>query len=106
MRKLTTILAAAALAVIPTISTYAQSTGASPADPNNERNQNPAQSNSEPADSAANDGPSQRVPTAQPDRTAADRQEGGANGERSAGSVIADPDGPAAVSPPPAAYGE
>jgi hypothetical protein len=60
-------------------SALAQSTGASPADPNNERNQRPAPSNSEPANPAT-DTPSARVPTAPEDSYAADREEGGADG--------------------------
>ena len=57
----------------------AQSTGASPLDPNNERNQRPAPSNAGPADPAT-DTPSARIPTAPEDRYAADREEGGADG--------------------------
>ncbi len=42
---------------------FAQSSGASPAEPNNERNQNPAPSNTQPADPAANSNPAARMPT-------------------------------------------
>lgn len=70
---------------------FAQSSGASPADPNNERNQNPAPSNTQPADPAANSNPAARVPTAPVDRREAQQEEGGATGTR-----------PAAATPPPA----
>jgi len=59
--------------------TLAQSSGASPADPNNERNQRPAPSNAGPADPAT-DTPAARVPTAPEDRYAAEQEEGGADG--------------------------
>lgn len=59
---------------------WAQSTGASPADPNNERNQRPAMSNTQPADPATDD-TGARVPTDPDDAAAADREEGGATGE-------------------------
>lgn len=57
----------------------AQSSGASPADPNNERNQRPAPSNAGPADPAT-DAPAARIPTAPEDRDAAEREEGGVDG--------------------------
>jgi hypothetical protein len=68
---------------------YAQSTGASPVDPNNERNQRPAPSNSGPADPGT-DTPAARIPTAPEDAYAADREEGGADGASTgeAGSVV------------------
>lgn len=61
---------------------FAQSSGASPADPNNERNQTPAPSNPQPADPAANSNPEARVPTAPVDRREAQQEEGGATGLR------------------------
>jgi hypothetical protein len=73
----------------------AQSTGASPADPNNERNQRPAPSNTEPADPGT-DSPSARVPTAPEDQGAAAREEGGADGASGgeSGTVIVPKDAP------------
>lgn len=73
----------------------AQSTGASPLDPNNERNQRPAPSNAGPADPAT-DTPAARVPTAPEDRYAADREEGGADGASSGegGYVVVPGDAP------------
>ncbi len=59
---------------------WAQSTGASPADPNNERNQRPAPSNTQPADPAADSNPAARVPTDPGDAASAEREEGGASG--------------------------
>jgi hypothetical protein len=72
----------------------AQSSGASPADPNNERNQTPAPSNTQPADPAAGSNPGARVPTAPGDRREAQGEEGGATGTRPAGAM------PAPVPPP------
>lgn len=60
----------------------AQSTGASPADPNNARNQYPAPSNTQPADPAAASNPFDRVPTAPQDRLDAADQAGGQTGRR------------------------
>lgn len=73
----------------------AQSSGASPADPNNERNQTPAPSNTQPADPAAGSNPNARVPTAPVDRREAQSEEGGATGTRP-GSAM-----PAPAAPPP-----
>lgn len=72
---------AATLAALMAFSSaaLAQSSGASPADPNNERNQRPAPSNAGPADPAT-DAPAARIPTAPEDRAAAEREEGGADG--------------------------
>lgn len=79
---------------------YAQSTGASPADPNNERNQRMAPSNTQPADPAASDTPTARVPTDPQDARSAESEEGGATGTRieTPGPVIP---GPAVTPPPP-----
>lgn len=55
-------------------------TGASPADPMNERNQRPAPSNIQPADPAADTDPAARIPTDPGDAAVADRQGGGAAG--------------------------
>lgn len=74
----------------------AQSSGASPADPNNERNQTPAPSNSQPADPAAGSNPAARVPTAPVDRREAQGEEGGATGTRTGGAI------PAPIAPTPA----
>ena len=67
----------------------AQSTGASHADPNNERNQRMAPGNSGPADPAT-DTPSARVPTAPEDQYSAEREEGGADGTSSgeSGTIV------------------
>jgi hypothetical protein len=75
----TTFLAALALMAGTTIAT-AQSSGASPADPNNERNLNVAPSNAQPSDPAANSNPAARVPTAPVDRREAQSEEGGETG--------------------------
>jgi hypothetical protein len=81
--RATLIPAALAVAVLGAAgSALAQSTGASPADPNNERNQQPAPSNTQPADPAASGNPAARVPTAPVDQRAAEREEGGATGTR------------------------
>lgn len=85
---------AAALMLAAAGPAFAQSSGASPADPNNERNQNPAPSNSQPADPAANSNPAARVPTAPVDRREAEQEEGGATGTR--------PDTVPPAVPPPA----
>lgn len=77
---------------------WSQSSGASPADPNNERNQVPAPSNSQPADPAAGSNPGARVPTAPVDRREAQGEEGGATGTRPGGAMPA-PIAPAAVPP-------
>ncbi|MBY0227452.1 MAG: hypothetical protein K2Q28_16760 [Hyphomicrobium sp.] len=86
---------AAALMLAATGPALAQSTGASPADPNNERNQTPAPSNTQPADPAATSNPGARVPTAPVDRREAQEQQGGATGT---GSTLPPP-----AVPPPAA---
>jgi hypothetical protein len=73
---------------------FAQSSGASPADPNNERNQRPAPSNAGPADPGT-DTPEARIPTAPEDRYAADREEGGSDGASSGeGGYVVEPDPP------------
>lgn len=79
MKKLSTLLGVSLLALSSGLA-IAQSTGASPADPNNERNQRMAPGNNEPSDPAADSDPLSRVPTAPVDRRAADREEGGATG--------------------------
>lgn len=84
----------AGLALCTMGSALAQTTGASPADPNNERNQRPAPSNTQPADPAADANPAARVPTDPGDAAAADREEGGASG--GVGSPSTEP-----VPPPP-----
>lgn len=66
---------------------FAQSSGASPADPNNERNQTPAPSNTQPADPAAGSNPGARVPTAPVDQREADGEEGGVTGTRPGGAM-------------------
>jgi hypothetical protein len=77
-----TIPTAVAALTLAASAAIAQSTGASPADPNNERNQISAPGNTQPADPAANDRPADRVPTDPVDRREAERQEGGATGTR------------------------
>jgi hypothetical protein len=74
---------------------FSQSSGASPADPNNERNVRPAPSNAGPADPAT-DTPSARIPTAPEDIYAAEREEGGADGASSgeSGLFVAPGDAP------------
>jgi|GEM_PF-4155658 len=74
----------------------AQSTGASPADPNNERNQRPAPSNVGPADPAT-DSPAARIPTAPEDRYAAEREEGGADGASSGDPGYVEPVPPGTI---------
>lgn len=76
-------------------------TGASPADPNNERNQRPGMSNTQPSDPAT-DTPSQRVPTDPNDASSADREEGGATGGSSGESGIVPPELAPAPNPPAA----
>lgn len=96
-----TIGAASALLLATSTFALGQSTGASPADPNNERNQRPAMGNSQPSDPATDD-PAARVPTDPQDAASAEREEGGATGE-SSGEAGADtvimPDEPAAAAP-------
>jgi hypothetical protein len=60
----------------------AQSSGASPADPNNERNEQMAPGNIQPSDPAAERNPGARVPTDPVERDAARREEGGPTGTR------------------------
>ncbi len=97
MNKLNSIVGlAAVLMVAAVVPAHAQSSGASPADPNNERNQTPAPSNSQPADPAAGSNPAARVPTAPVDRREAQGEEGGATGTRTGGAI------PAPVVPTPA----
>lgn len=76
-----TAVATAALALMSTAA-LAQSTGASPADPNNERNQRMAPSNTQPSDPGT-DTPAARVPTDPEDAASANREEGGASGTSS-----------------------
>ena len=96
------ISAVAAAFLMTTVAASAQSTGASPADPNNERNQRPAPSNTQPADPGT-DNPAARIPTGPEDAASAEREEGGASGT-SSGEVGVDevePDLPAAADLPP-----
>lgn len=76
-----TIFSSLAVLLFTTSTALAQSTGGFAADPNNERNQQMAPSNLQPADPAAGDSPLARVPTAPQDEFAAWREEGGATGE-------------------------
>jgi hypothetical protein len=93
MRKLNPIaVLATALMVAAAGPAFAQSSGASPADPNNERNLTPAPSTAQPSDPAATSNPAARVPTAPVDRREAQQEEGGETGTRP---------GPAAVAPTP-----
>lgn len=80
MRYSSVFALAAGLALCSAGGAFAQSTGASPADPNNERNQRPAPSNTQPSDPAADANPAARVPTAPVDAMTAEREEGGASG--------------------------
>lgn len=95
-----TLSSAAALVLLTSGAAWAQSTGASPADPNNERNQRPAMSNTQPSDPATDDA-SARVPTDPNDAASAEREEGGATGESSgdAGADAIVEDAPSAVAP-------
>jgi hypothetical protein len=72
-----------AIFTVASSAAIAQSTGSSPADPQNERNQRMAPSNTQPSDPAADRDPAARVPTSPVDRDAADREEGGATGTSS-----------------------
>ena len=89
---------AAALMLAAAGPAFAQSTGASPADPNNERNQRPAPSAAQPTDPAASSNPAARVPTAPVDRREAEQQPGGATGTGAPTPVP-----PAATTAPPPA---
>jgi hypothetical protein len=80
--KASSITLAAVMMLTASGGALAQSSGASPADPNNERNQRPAPSNAGPADPST-DTPAARIPTAPEDAYAADREEGGADGASS-----------------------
>lgn len=82
MIKIRTLGTVAAMLLLSSAAALAQSTGASPADPNNERNQRPAPSNTQPADPGT-DNPAARVPTDPEDAASADREEGGADGASS-----------------------
>ena len=93
----TALSSAAAILLISSGAAFAQSTGASPADPNNERNQRPAMSNAQPSDPATDDA-SARVPTDPEDANSADREEGGASGE-STGEAGSSTDDPALIAP-------
>lgn len=88
------ITIAGALLIASSSLALAQTTGASPADPNNERNQRPAMSNSQPSDPAADSIPEDRIPTDTGDAASADNEEGGASGGSTgeAGSVELDPE--------------
>ena len=90
----------AAAFLMTTVAAGAQSTGASPADPNNERNQRPALSNTQPADPGS-DNPAARIPTDPEDAASADREEGGASGGSSGEGGLVEPDVPAATDLPP-----
>ncbi|MDO9383993.1 MAG: hypothetical protein Q7T86_14145 [Hyphomicrobiaceae bacterium] len=92
-----TLSSAAAILLVSTGAALAQSTGASPADPNNERNQRPAMSNTQPSDPATDDA-SARVPTDPNDAMSAEREEGGATGE-SSGDIGAGVEEPAVIAP-------
>ena len=94
MRYSSVFALAAGLALCSAGGAFAQSTGAAPADPNNERNQRPAPSNTQPADPGADANPADRVPTAPDDATSAEREEGGASGGVNAPS-------PQPTTPPP-----
>jgi hypothetical protein len=72
----------AGLAMIVASPAFAQSTGGSPNDPNNARNQFPAPSASAPTDPAAEYDPASRVPTAPQVRAQARDQIGGQTGYR------------------------
>lgn len=93
MRLTSAFALGAGLALCMAGSALAQSTGASPADPNNERNQIPAPSNTQPADPAAGSDPAARIPTDPGVAADAEREEGGASG---VGSPSMEP-----VPPPP-----
>jgi hypothetical protein len=95
MEMTKTLSAVAAAFLMTTVAASAQSTGASPADPNNERNQRPAPSNTQPADPGTDD-PAARVPTDPEDAASADREEGGASGASSGdeGVDVVEPDLP------------
>jgi hypothetical protein len=82
MKSMKTACAVGALMAFTGTAALAQSTGASPADPNNERNQRPAMSNTQPSDPGT-DSPSARVPTDPDDAASAAREEGGADGSSS-----------------------
>lgn len=90
-RKNTMIGVASALMIVAAGPAFAQSSGASPADPNNERNQTPAPSNAQPADPAANSNPGARVPTAPVDQREAAQEEGGVTGTRPGSSGLTVP---------------
>lgn len=79
MQIMKSLFVTAALLAVPAFA-QAQSTGASPADPNNERNQRPAMSNTQPADPAATSNPWARIPTAPQDAASAWSEEGGPTG--------------------------
>jgi hypothetical protein len=81
MNKTFAPMASAVLILIAATGTgLAQSSGASPADPNNERNQQMAPGNIQPSDPAADRNPGARVPTDPVERDAARREEGGSTG--------------------------
>ena len=115
MNAKSTLASAATLLLLTSTAAFAQSTGASPADPNNERNQRPAMSNTQPSDPATDDAAA-RVPTDPEDAASAEREEGGATGESTgevgSGATLDDPaaiepvdpsDEPDAAAPPQAA---
>ncbi len=92
----------AAVALAAASPALAQSSGASPADPNNERNQTMAPSNTQPSDPAANRNPGARVPTAPVDKQEAENEEGGATGTRGTNPATAEdapPPAPDAIPP-------
>lgn len=81
MRR-TTIAMIAGFTIVVAGPAFAQSTGGSPNDPNNARNQFPAPSASSPTDPAAEYDPVSRVPTAPQERAQARNQIGGQTGYR------------------------
>jgi len=95
-----TLSSAAAIVLLTSGAAWAQSTGASPADPNNERNQRPGMSNTQPSDPATDDA-SARVPTDPNDAASAENEEGGATGVSpgDTGSDLTGEEAPSAVAP-------
>ncbi len=81
------LIGAAVIGMMAAGSALAQSTGASPADPNNERNQRMAPSNTQPTNPAASDNPSDRVPTDPGDRNISRQEEGGPAGTAAPGAA-------------------
>ncbi len=94
VKKIAMLTTAALLAAVTAGAAVAQSTGASPADPNNERNQQMAPGNAQPTDPAAADIPRARVPTDPNEEDSARSEEGGPTGtgagagESGSGTVV------------------